>query len=83
MQKQFSLMDVDLREQITRNYLDIDYNDKAIAKACGASFDWDIKQWYTKEDHTIFMKKFGKALIKRDEDIELKRELNFKKLTKN
>ena len=45
-----------------RNYLDVEYKYREIAKKCAKLyFDWDIKEWYTYEDVEEFNKKFLRA----------------------
>jgi hypothetical protein len=43
-----------------KTYLNVPYENKDEAKANGAKFDFDRKEWYTDNDSQILIEKFGK-----------------------
>lgn len=44
-----------------KTYLNVAYENKDEAKANGAKFDFDRKEWYTDNDSQILIEKFGKS----------------------
>jgi hypothetical protein len=42
-----------------RNYLSVPYSDKNEAKALGAKFDWDTKQWYAPSNEHELLYRWG------------------------